>query len=344
MNRSKIEWTDYTWNPITGCYHDCEYCYARKLTTRFGGDVRLNISDSRCLKVNGSGKPLYALKEQFIGANNKAIAFPFGFTPTLHEYRLNRLESLKTGMKVFVCSMADLFGDWIPVEWILKVFSACQASPRHQYLFLTKNPHRYRELLDNEYLPKNQNMWFGYSVTKNGCMTFNSSEHKTFISVEPLLEDITDGLFSTDAGAAADWVIIGAETGNRKDKVRPEIEWVERILKHCDKHNIPVFMKDSLINVVGEENMRREFPEEMQQEVLSEKRELKLCSECYKCHKHGKKSNMTAISTKKGKQGKGKTVAFVCDDCLPDFLKGIGFNGSKNEYKGPEETGDQTSG
>lgn len=340
MRKSKIEWCEYTWNPVTGCYHNCPYCYAKTLTNRFGGDIRLNLNDPQGKKIRTGITPLYLLPEQFIGANGKKVAFPFGFAPTLHEYRLNWLENLKTGARVFVCSMADLFGSWVPTDWILKVFSACEDNPRHQYLFLTKNPHRYRELLNEEFLPQNPNMWFGYSVTKNGCMTFNSEAHKTFISVEPLLEDITDGLFSTDAGPAANWVIIGAETGQRKGKVIPKIEWVERILKHCDKHGIPVFMKDSLISVVGEENMRREFPAEMQQEVLSEKREQKLCTECCKCHKYGKKAEMTAISTKKGKRGKGQTVAFVCDNCLPEFLKGLGVSGSTDECEGLEAVGD----
>ena len=339
MNKSKIEWCQYTWNPVSGCYHKCEYCYARTIATRFGGDIRLNLNDAQCKRIVDGKEPIYLLPEQFIGVNGKKVAFPFGFAPTLHEYRLNWLEKLKTGTTVFVCSMADLFGNWIPTEWILKVFSACENNPRHQYLFLTKNPHRYRELLNEEYLPKSPNMWFGYSITQNGGMTFNSDTHKTFISVEPLLEDITDGLFSTDAGAAANWVIIGAETGNRKNKVIPKIEWIERILKHCDKHGIPVFMKDNLIDIVGEENMRREFPEGMHKEALSEKREQLQCTKCVKCHKYGKKAEMTAISTKKGKRGKGQTVAFVCDNCLPDFLKGLGVNVGEDECERLKEVG-----
>ena len=326
MRKSKIEWTEYTWNPVTGCYHTCGYCYARTLTKRIAGDVRLNLSNSQCVCVKDGSQPLYELTEPFKATSGRTISFPFGFAPTLHKYRLDWLDNLKTGARVFVCSVADLFGEWVPDKWIESVFSACNNYPRHHYLFLTKNPHRYRELLNDEVLPKNQNMWFGYSVTKNGSMTFNSEAHKTFISVEPLLEDITDGLFSVDAGPAADWVIIGAETGQRKEKVIPKIEWIDRILKHCDKHNIPVFMKDSLISIVGEENMRREIPDEMKQTVLSEKREQKLCTDCYKCKKHKKKSEMTAISIRKGRRGEAKTIAYACDDCMPEFLKGLGVN------------------
>lgn len=335
MRKSKIEWCEYTWNPVTGCYHNCEYCYARVLTNRFGGDVRLNLNDPQCQKIKDGNEPLYMIPEQFIGANGKKVSFPSGFAATLHEYRLNWLENLKIGARVFVCSMADLFGNWVPTDWILKVFSACEDNPRHQYLFLTKNPKRYIELAEKGLLPNDKNMWYGTTVTTPETAYFYSDEHNTFLSIEPILQK-----FDTDKPVNADWVIIGAETGNRKNKVIPQKEWIDAIVNSCRKNNIPVFMKDSLIPIIGEENMCREFPTEMQQEVLSEKREQKLCTECCKCRKYGKKAEMTAISTKKGKRGKGQTVAFVCDNCLPDFLKGLGVSGSTDECKGLEAVGD----
>lgn len=323
MNKSKIEWCQYTWNPVSGCYHNCEYCYARSITKRFGGDVRLNLASDQCKRIVNGEEPIYELPEQFIAPNGKKIPFPFGFAPTLHSYRLDWLDNLKTGATVFVCSMADLFGEWVPIDWILKVFSACQNNPQHQYLFLTKNPHRYERLLYDGFLPNAPNMWYGYSVTKNNCPTFKLGERKTFISVEPLLEDITDGLFSLNAGPAANWVIIGAETGARKGKVIPKIEWINRITAHCDKHNIPVFMKDSLIEIVGEENMRREFPEKMKLNVLSEKRKALQMTECSICHKDLLKKEMTAILTKKSRKDSATVVGYVCDDCLPKFKEVI---------------------
>lgn len=340
MNKSKIEWCQYTWNPVSGCYHNCEYCYARKLTNRFGGDVRLNLASKQYKKIDNKGKTLYELPEQFIGASGKKVTFPFGFAPTLHSYRLNWLENLKTGATVFVCSMADLFGEWVPTEWILKVFEACSNNPRHQYLFLTKNPKRYQSLLEQGILPKKPNMWYGHSVTKNLSPTFSCNELNTFISVEPLLEDITDEFFSTDSKPVANWVIIGAETGMNKNKVVPKKEWVDRIVTHCDKHHIPVFMKDSLIPIVGEKNMRREFPEEMHKEVLSEKREQKAYTNCSICKEYKKKSEMASINTRIGRRGKIETVAYICTKCLPDFLKGLGVNDTKNESERPKEAGD----
>lgn len=84
----------------------------------------------------------------------------------------------------------------------------------------------------------------------------------TFLSVEPILVDITKyhAWESIYRGMYADWVIVGAETGNRKNKVIPQKEWIDSIVADCADYGIPVFMKDSLIPVVGEENMRREFP------------------------------------------------------------------------------------
>lgn len=327
MRKSKIEWTEYTWNPVTGCYHTCGYCYARTLTKRFAGDVRLNLSNSQCVCVKDGSQPLYELTEPFKATSGRTISFPFGFTPTLHKYRLDWLDNLKTGARVFVCSVADLFGEWVPDKWIESVFSACDKYPRHHYLFLTKNPKKYYELLNAGKLSKKSNMWYGYSYTKRGCETFTNREVNTFVSMEPLLEDIADDFFFDGMGwPNPNWVIIGAETGQNRNKVIPKIEWINKILKYCDNFNIPVFMKDSLISIVGEENMRREIPDEMKQTVLSEKREQKLCTDCYKCKKHKKKSEMTAISIRKGRRGEAKTIAYACDNCMPEFLKGLGIN------------------
>ncbi|MCL2461960.1 MAG: phage Gp37/Gp68 family protein, partial [Defluviitaleaceae bacterium] len=72
--------------------------------------------------------------------------YPFYFKPTFHRYRLGEPARMKKPKNIFVCSMADMFGDWVPDEWIKAVFEACEAIPRHRYLFLTKNPARYKAL------------------------------------------------------------------------------------------------------------------------------------------------------------------------------------------------------
>lgn len=108
MNRSKIEWCDHTLNIVTGCLHRCEYCYARTMSLRFSGNIKLNIKqDNKYRKCAGG----YILDKPFIGENGKQIIYPFGFEPTFHRYRFNTLDKLKMGQNIFVGAMADLFGD-----------------------------------------------------------------------------------------------------------------------------------------------------------------------------------------------------------------------------------------
>lgn len=243
MNKTKIDWCDSTWNPVTGCLHGCEYCYARGIAERFSG--------KRVLKYGARAE----LFEQTCTAG-KAEPYPFGFKPTFHRYRLNEYQS-KKGRNIFVCSMADLFGDWVPDEWIGEVFEACEKAPQHNYLFLTKNPKRYEKLLDR-YMPPN--MWFGWSQTGpmgNKCDFSTHHSVKTFISIEPLLKP-----FEKFHIKGIDWVIIGAETGRRRGKVVPERKWIEDIVNECRKYDIPVFMKSSLADIWGEP-LIQEFPAEL---------------------------------------------------------------------------------
>ena len=170
--------------------------------------------------------------------------------------------------------MADLFGEWVPDSWVEEVFKACEKAPQHNYLFLTKNPVRYSLLQDKEKLIKKPNMWYGNSITNKEQMEISDYETgilggkaRTFYSVEPLLEDITDSKFWKNSCGKwyMDWVIIGAETGRRKDKVVPERKWIENIVNDCEKEDIPVFMKSSLAEVWGEP-LIQEFPKGLRKE------------------------------------------------------------------------------
>lgn len=281
MNKTKIEWCDMSWNPVTGCLHGCEYCYARRMAKRFSRGTGKGVNPP-AYYIPGAGYIRDTEHNSFIENANIHVVkwpmydewiiregeynyrydpFPYGFEPTFHRYRLDEPAKKTKGSKVFVCSMADLFGDWVPEEWILKVLDACKAAPQHKYLFLTKNPKRYLELEKKRLLPWEDNFWFGTSVTKpdDDFAWFREKKFHWFISMEPLLEGID---ITTGSGVILpEWVIIGAETGNRKGKVVPEREWLSKIIEDCRTYNIPVFMKDSLIPIVGERNMRREFPE-----------------------------------------------------------------------------------
>ena len=102
-------------------------------------------------------------------------------------------------------------------------------------------------------------MWFGTTITDDSRPFFYSVERNTFLSIEPLLGEFAHQTGDVLCGDI-DWVIIGAETGNRKGKVIPRKEWIDNISEACQRDNIPIFMKDSLVPVIGEENMLREFP------------------------------------------------------------------------------------
>ncbi len=265
MKNTKIEWCDSTWNPVTGCFHGCEYCYARRIANRFGGfDPSPSNSDGRwnTIQYEKDAERLGVLNSMQVRKqkNGKLVPapYPFGFTPTLHEYRLEQPQKWINLQTIFVCSMADLFGQWVPDEWIEKVFSACDKAPQHRYIFLTKNPQRLCDLANSGKLPKKDNFWYGSTMDSMKAKRYPGRfRDNTFVSIEPLTERLDVGLGSF---GSCKWIIIGAETGNRKGKVVPEKEWIDIICEAAEITNAAVFMKDSLIPIVGEENMRRELP------------------------------------------------------------------------------------
>lgn len=243
MNNTKIDWCDSTWNPITGCLHGCEYCYARGIAERFGGKQKFTN--------------IFEEDEPVIGTDGKAVAYPHSFSPTFLKYHLDDYIN-KKGRNIFVCSMADLFGDWVPDSWIKEVFTACEKAPQHNYLFLTKNPLRYKILADNGILKTSDNMWFGFTNTQTGeygDIFLLPENAQTFVSIEPVLEPISPYI-------TVDWIIVGAETGKRKNKVVPEREWIEQIVKSCRRFDIPLFMKSNLADIWGEP-LIQEFPEKL---------------------------------------------------------------------------------
>lgn len=247
-DRTKIDWCDASWNPVTGCKHGCEYCYARGIARRYG------------CKINGDmGNALAVLEEPYRRAiDGKINPYPYEFLPTFHRYRLDIPKRWTKPRSIFVCSMADLFGEWVPDEWITSVFDACLAAPQHRYLFLTKNGNRYLELAKKGVMPDRENFWYGCSVTRPDEPFFFSDRYKTFASVEPILEpfDWVPGLNNIEL---PDWIIVGAETGNRKGKVKPKKDWLYGIVNGCAEHHIPLFMKESLRELMGND-FQQEFP------------------------------------------------------------------------------------
>ncbi len=205
MNKSKIEWTDFTWNPVTGCLSNCEYCYAMPQLRRFAGDIRLNKGSPQLIKYAAD---LYILPHPFKSLAGTVLPSPVGTTPTFHEYRLPMIVQKKKTSIILVCSQADLFGEWVPDEWIRRVFEACEAAPWHNYLFLTKNPARYLRLAESGNLPKRENFWYGTTATKPESMVFYAEGYNTFVSIEPIEAEFGEGSYPE-----VSWIIVGAETG-----------------------------------------------------------------------------------------------------------------------------------
>lgn len=252
MEKTKIDWCDSSWNPISGCYHNCEYCYARSIATRFGK----NLPDFSYFAVQNKG--LHLLDNKI-----DKTAYPFGFEPTFYSYRLGDYIN-KKGRSIFVCSMSDLFGEWVPLDWIKTIFEYCLKAPQHTYLFLTKNPKRYLELIKSGDLVCRENMWYGVTATKNDdidsisdiikSLKFYNESINLFISAEPLHEDISNRL--STIVEFLDLVIVGAETGNRKDKIVPKKEWIDNLCEICK--NTSLFMKSSLNDIY--ENLITQLP------------------------------------------------------------------------------------
>ena len=288
MKKTKIDWADSTWNPVTGCLHGCEYCYARKIAERFGGawrpddepidkSWRLGVPGDTVLMgdyANHANGGLHVLDDVFYSypcyptvkphesdPSRKKAPYPYYFDPTFHRYKLDEPQRWTKPRTIFVCSMADLFGNWVPDEWIEAVINACLAAPQHRYLFLTKNPARYMHLIANGIITENQpNFWFGSTATIPEMEFFWHDEVNTFVSIEPILapfKDLTDeGIYPS---SKTNWIIVGAETGNRKNKVVPQKSWIDEIASAAKKAGTPVFMKESLREIMGDD-FRQEFP------------------------------------------------------------------------------------
>lgn len=327
MNRSKIEWCDHTWNPVTGCRHNCPYCYARTMTSRFAGDVRLNMmakQDYSIQEADDGSSPLYVLDKPMLNETGNALVYPFGFEPTYHRYRMDTLDKLKMGNNIFVGAMADVFGKWIPDSWLDEIFEICIRHPIHNYLFLTKYPQRY-EQYD---VPQGENMWYGTTITREneiGRVMYLPVGRRKFVSIEPLMEDI-EPKNNYPMFRCIDWVIIGAETGRGKNKTVPQLEWVEKIVLEADKNELPVFMKDSLVPIVGEENMRRDFLRQLHHSRISPRMKKKLFDTCAECKAYLKKSDMITLLARSQRGEQPKQFGFMCRDCFRKSCKRLGID------------------
>ncbi len=235
MNKTKIEWCDYTINPIKGlCPMACkdnqgkEYCYARRMYKRFKWNPEI----------------------RYIGRTelfNQVLSIP-----------------RDKPSRIFLGSTFELFGDWVEHYWMNDIFEVVNTFSFFTFILLTKQP---QNLI--KWSPFPDNCWVGITVTKGGIgqnstggiCSFEDIEAKVkFVSFEPLLEQV-DFQYYTDF---VDWVIIGQQTPIKKATMVKK-EWIDDIVDSADKVGIPVFLKDNLrpvLKTVYGDNlpMRQEFP------------------------------------------------------------------------------------
>lgn len=264
MKKSPIEWCDFTWNPVTGCRKNCLFCEGMNNLQHFKGDNRLYLSSDRIIKNENRG--LFILEKPFPGIGTNAVPCPTGGLPTLHSYRLPMVAEKWKPANIYVCRSGDLFGDWVPTEWIQQVFEACQKAPWHNYMFLTMNPERYVKLLEAGLLVQADNFWYGTRLTEKSDV-FTADGYHSFVCIEPM------GLFAERIEIpAVEWILLG---GYGRLKRR----WIESVMER--KGNIPVFMIGSkLFKEVWNAPLVQEYPS-----LLYRPKEKKLphCDKCKYC-------------------------------------------------------------
>ncbi len=207
---SKIEWTEMTWNPVTGCTKvsaGCQHCYAERMAKRL----------------------------QAMGVERYRNAFQL----TLHEDLIELPLRWKRPRLVFVNSMSDLFHEDVPLDFIQRVFETMVRCPQHNFQVLTKRSRRLRELACR--MPWPSNVWIGVTI-EDASVVYRIHDLRAvpaairFLSCEPLLEPLDnlplDGI---------QWVIVGGESGPGARPMRPE--WVESIMRQCRVADVPFFFK-----------------------------------------------------------------------------------------------------
>lgn len=228
QDTTSIEWAQWSWNPITGCKHDCPYCYARDIAQRFTN-----------LYQNGFDPSIWPAR--FAAPENTHV-------PKMAEQDV-------AYRNVFTGSMADIFGRWVPEEWIHLVIERVEASPQWNFLFLTKFPQRVHEFGK---MPKNA--WMGTTVD---CQERVANAEKAFakmgggikwLSVEPMLTPLKFSRLDL-----FDWIVIGGASPSAKTpRWVPPFDWVADLHAQARAAGCAVYHKDNL--GMGDGIRLKEFP------------------------------------------------------------------------------------
>lgn len=210
MKTTKIEWTDKTWNPITGCTKKsagCAHCYAEVMAQR--------LKAMRLEKYRN------------------------GFELTLHEDNLEEPLAWKKVHNIFVCSMSDLFHEDVPFEFVDRIMDTIKRTPQHRYQILTKRSERMNEYFQTREVPLN--VWLGVTVECASSKVRidnlrNLDATVKFLSCEPLIEDLGELNLT-----GIDWIIVGGESGS---KARPmQLDWVMNIKRQVEQQGAAFFFK-----------------------------------------------------------------------------------------------------
>lgn len=243
---SRIEWTDATWSPVTGCApisEGCQNCYARRMANRLRGRCGYPADDP--------------------------------FRVTLHPERLEEPLKWKKPRRVFVCSMGDLFHEDVPFEFVDDVFLIINACPEHTFIILTKRPDRMKQYFDHDYkvtehirsfgldIPNepHSNVWLGVTAENQQRaderipILLQIPAAVRFVSVEPMLgpvdlsyylprkpiKDCSDEMLPYYNAHGFNWVVCGGETGPGARPIHPD--WVRSLVLQCKNAGVPFFFK-----------------------------------------------------------------------------------------------------
>ena len=245
MKKHKIGWCSTTFNPVWGCLNNCEYCYARR------------IANFRYLRMIEIEFYHYQKKHPYWVWTGDQLAGLKDFELTFLEAQYDK-KFPKKPQRIFVGSMSEIY--YWEKRWVRDTLNKVLEYPQHTFQFLTKFPDIYSQWYWHP------NCWLGVTITKEEDFKqgipydFIYSKNITFLSIEPILEHIDPSLFNE---LNINWVIIGAETGNRKDKVIPKKEWVLDIIRYCVFNKIPYYLKDNLSKYYGGYRGYKQFPIEV---------------------------------------------------------------------------------
>jgi len=212
MAKTKIEWTESTWNPITGCTKistGCKFCYAEVMARR--------------LKAMGQEK------------------YKNGFELTLHPETLQEPYTWKKGKMIFVNSMSDLFHKEIPIKYIQQIFKVIKDNPQHVFQVLTKRADVLRYYDSEGWLDWPHNLWMGVTVENSSLieridLLSQTGARVKFLSCEPLLSSLSDLNLQ-----GIDWVIVGGESGRTPRPIKEE--WVIDIKEQCQAAKVAFYFK-----------------------------------------------------------------------------------------------------